>query len=159
MTDGKKAREEYRKALQEQRTRLLSIKTVDPEKRRALLFGAAAMGGPDSIIGEFLKDAMPEIDRLYDEVAKPVRWVRRAPKNERAERQRRVATRALEYHAQSSFFLVKDYMLEDLRLYDLTRDNEKRLFREKLAAKLVRYWLPHPDYSSRDLREKIQDLF
>lgn len=157
MIDKKKARQERKQVLREQRTRLLSIKTDDIQQRRSQLLAAAAMGGPDSILGELLQQAMPEIDRVYDEVAKPIRWVRRAPKNERAERQKRVATRALEHHAQSNFVLVKDYMLEDVNLYDLTRGNEKRLFREKLAAKLVHYWL-NLVCSPRDLREKIQDI-
>jgi len=115
----------------------------DPAERHrvSLLFGGR--GRSPEIIAKFLRESVPEVDRIY-------KWI--APISEIEERKIRALKKFNSHRAD--FHLVRRDMLQDLSIYKLPGNALKAVFREKLLSKLIDHWLEHK-INSRSLRKLI----
>ena len=128
-------------------------KLPEIEKHRYKLLLKNLQAGRDFDIDKLIREVLPLIDAIYNEVLDVDKWVRRSKWRERKER-------AIAYYHKNKWDLplIKAEMLEDDKLYKLRKGKERLDFRVKLISKLITEVLHRPPYPIRSLRKKLQGI-
>jgi hypothetical protein len=128
-------------------------KEAEIEQHRYKLLLKNYLAGSDFDIDKLIREVLPLVDAIYNEVRAVAKWHRRSKWRERKER-------AIAYFHKNKWDLplIKAEMLEDENLYKLRKGKERLDFRVKLISKLITEVLHRPPYPIRSLRKKLQGL-
>lgn len=128
-------------------------KESEIEQHRYKLLLKNLLAGPDFDIDKLIREVLPLVDAIFNEVKAVAPWHRRSKWGERKER-------AIAYFHKNKWDLplINIEMLEDDNLYKLRKGKERLDFRVKLISKLITEVLHRPPYPIRSLRKKLQGL-